>query len=335
MQKSAPDIRFNHKRGVWEVRWSERQAGGVWRSRAISTGETTEAGARAFLSTWIATDRELDRQGSSLTLREVLDLYLAAHPEHKRPLWHAREALGDMSAEGLDPQAVLRWRLSRLAEVTEATTRRQLVALKGALRWAKEHALIQTVHNHRLPRHGERRELFLDEEQEGVFYAHAMGLSIGKRVLDPITIFVALALDTGARAGAIMELEAKRVSLDRGQIDFRVPGQRVTGKRRAVVPISKRLLPLITRALEETPRGLLVRASRQINARFRTFAGATPFPWVTPHVCRHTFATLNVRAGVPLEVVAELLADDPATVARVYRHHRPDWMRADIDRRWA
>jgi integrase len=47
-------------------------------------------------------------------------------------------------------------------------------------------------------------------------------------------------------------------------------------------------------------------------------------PWVTPHIMRHTFASLLVSAGESIYKVAVWLGDDVTTVQRHYGHLTPD-----------
>ena len=51
----------------------------------------------------------------------------------------------------------------------------------------------------------------------------------------------------------------------------------------------------------------------------------------TPHTCRHSFATLALMAGRTLQDVADIMADDPATVARIYKHAYIPHQRKVID----
>ena len=49
---------------------------------------------------------------------------------------------------------------------------------------------------------------------------------------------------------------------------------------------------------------------------------------VTPHVLRHTCATMLAMKGRPLDEIADFLAADPATIHKHYRKHQPDYLRA-------
>jgi integrase len=68
-----------------------------------------------------------------------------------------------------------------------------------------------------------------------------------------VRLFVILALTTGARMGAILDLTWDRVNLKHGTIDFNPPGRDKSNKRRTVVPINSRL----REALEEAQKAAL------------------------------------------------------------------------------
>jgi integrase len=114
------------------------------------------------------------------------------------------------------------------------------------------------------------------------------------------------------------------------------------------VPISDRLRPVIERAVRETESdhvlgwsGAIKRAfgtACRVAARRLSEAGhhesarklATQ---VTPHVLRHTYATMALRHGVTLWDVAGVLGDTVETVRAVYGHHSPEHLRRAVNYR--
>ena len=327
-------LKFNDRRGVWEVRWSERTPSGGWRSRAISTGEAQKRPAEAFLREFQRVERERETHGGTTPIRDLVDAYVKAVPGQRWNLHQIKTHLGDHTPTQLSHQDFL---VLETHVPNPGTRRRYLGALRAALNWAADHGLCEETHlpEFDLPPPNSPRELFLDEVEEADFYGRAMWDSVQRKTLSRVTRFVALALDTGARRGAIEGLTWDRVDLDKGRIDYREPGRPVTRKRRGVVPISERLGPVLERAARERTSKLSpVVGQGAIKKAYETWVRETPYSWATPHVLRHTFATLLIRAGVDVTEVAELLADDPATVMRVYRHHRPDWLRQAVNGRW-
>ena len=51
---------------------------------------------------------------------------------------------------------------------------------------------------------------------------------------------------------------------------------------------------------------------------------AQKVPWVTPHIMRHTFASLLASAGVSIYKIAKWLGDDVRTVQRHYAKLLPN-----------
>jgi integrase len=145
---------------------------------------------------------------------------------------------------------------------------------------------------------------------------------------------VALALDTGARKGAIHDLTWDRVDFARRQIDFQPPGRTLTKKLRPTVPISDRLLRVLQAAHAEASKhgpahGPVLNRS-DLSTGYALFTKSIGMPWVTPHVCRHTWATLAADRGVPLSKVALMLGDSPQTVAKYYVNLTVDDLRGVV-----
>jgi integrase len=67
------------------------------------------------------------------------------------------------------------------------------------------------------------------------------------------------------------------------------------------------------------------------NRALQTFGRKHGVPWLTPHVCRHTWATLAARGGVDPYAIAGVLGDTLATVTANYLHHAPDHLRSAIN----
>lgn len=233
-------------------------------------------------------------------------------------------------------------------DVSPSTIRREFTALLAAFHYAVKTRALDPRHVPYIPLPPEAapRDRWLTEEQENEFHALAMGLSAGKPRLDPITLFVAIALDTGARKSAILGLTWNRIlTYPTMTIDFRERGNAAPkNKRRVVVPIANRLLPTLERAARDAqkygghgkgyvsltePR--LFPANMDFQKRFSRWVKTTPYSWVTPHVMRHTMATRLLQNGVSIWLTAGILGDTPATVVRVYGHHAVENQRAAIN----
>lgn len=56
-------------------------------------------------------------------------------------------------------------------------------------------------------------------------------------------------------------------------------------------------------------------------------AGIDEMGWPTPHILRHTRATLMLRAGVPVQEVADYLGATPAMILKVYGHTASEYQK--------
>src|SRR5262249_59089260 len=68
-----------------------------------------------------------------------------------------------------------------------------------------------------------------------------------------------------------------------------------------------------------------------VSRDFRIFTKAIGMEWVTPHVLRHTWASLAAINGVPLFEIAKVLGDSLAMVEKVYVHLTPNYLVAAVN----
>ncbi len=109
-------------------------------------------------------------------------------------------------------------------------------------------------------------------------------------------------------------------------IHYDVPGRIKTKKRRASVPISKALRPVLERALAERTGPYVLDNTAEIWKAIAGIAEAARVEGVSPHVLRHTAATHMSRRGVPLWIVANVLGNRLNMVEKVYAKHCPQAM---------
>jgi len=148
---------------------------------------------------------------------------------------------------------------------------------------------------------------------------------------------------SGLRLGEALGLRHEDLRLRAGEVrvlprEGNANGARVKGLKGRVVPVQPALLDLYADYMEAEygaldcdyvfvnlfgePRGApMTRAN--VNSLVRRLRARTGIAHFTPHVLRHTYATRLLRAGVPIEVVAELLGHaSPQTTAETYSHLR-------------
>lgn len=154
-----------------------------------------------------------------------------------------------------------------------------------------------------------------------------------------LAIFVVLALNTGARRGELLGLEWSRVDFDNALMLLE-PEHTKSRKRRSI-PLNDACL-MVLREMREWQFERLPSARHVFSwerGRITTFKTA----WATAlrvagindfrvHDLRHTCASWLVMAGVPLQVVKDLLGHSSVTVTEKYAHLAPTETRAAVQK---
>lgn len=243
-----------------------------------------------------------------------------------------RRGLGQVSARDRDAvaRAVTRHVARRRRQVRDSTIRRELITLRAALRlaWKRGKLPAQPYINVLQPAPPRQRWLTPEEARQ-----------LLDRIDEPLVeLFVHLALRTGARRGAILELTWDRVDFVQGAIDYHAPHPRAgRRKARAVVPMPPRLAKLLRQAQRRAPDGeprVVPLSGRAINQRLAKAAAAAGLTGVTAHVLRHTVATwlLGERSTVSLVHASRLLGHRSVTITeQVYAHLMARHLRGAAD----
>ena len=355
----VPDTRLAVNRsGVWEIRWVEVDEQGRSRSRSHSCRTKDRAVAEQARQAWIVAGMQVQRvtAGSVRTVRDLVDAYLQdkgfdeVSSSAGRNLRQVVAGLGDLMAAELTTERLAAFRLGRLAAVTSGTVRRELVQLKAVLAWAREAKVLPEDVKPKitLPPEGAAKTRFLSESEEEQVWAAAAArfFDTSKPFRERrIGLFVCLALETAARMEAILGLTWDRVDTTRWVIDFRDPQKAVSNKRRVPVPVSDRLLPVLSRHMLDMamrPGGLTADGGYvlghpgKVQKAFEAFraglvgVGVASF---TIHDMRRTWASLRLQWGVPIEEVAGVLGDTVAVVEKHYAHFIPGYLRSAVNAR--
>ena len=150
-----------------------------------------------------------------------------------------------------------------------------------------------------------------------------------------LAFFILMALYTAARKEALLTLQWSQVDLERGIIDLNKPGEKITNKRRAIVPIPNRLMTFLriarSRASENCADEYVInyygKPVLRIDQSFRRVVADAGLKGVTPHTLRHTAATWMAQAGVPLWIIAKYLGHSSSrTTEKIYAHHNPSFL---------
>ncbi len=225
----------------------------------------------------------------------------------------------------------------RSSGVSDGTIRKELGVLRQALRWhdPKNAPAIE------LPPSPPPRERHLTRDE----YIKLLESCDAPH----LKLFIRLALNTGARKGALLDLTWDRVDLERGLIALSKGVQ--TNKRRATVPINGTLKTALLESRKGNISGYVIeyrgkpvkdikigfakacqRASgATIHAkRGRWWAEGGNEKWddVTPHTLRHTAAVWMAEGGIPISEIAQFLGHTNINITyKVYARFTPDYLR--------
>ena len=201
---------------------------------------------------------------------------------------------------------------------SNSTVRTELELLRACLRWhyGKEAPQITA------PSPSKPRDRYLTKEEAAKLLEH---------IETPhVRTFVNLALATGARMTAILELTWDRVDFTHGTIDFNPAGRDPTNKRRTIVPMNAKARDALTIAYEARQTDHVIEyGEKPVASVKRAVAAAARRAGVpcSPHVFRHTAGVWMAQADVPMQKIAQFLGHTSTRVTEsVYARYSPRFM---------
>ncbi|MEM9167420.1 MAG: site-specific integrase [Planctomycetota bacterium] len=236
--------------------------------------------------------------------------------------------VGELTLEAQERYVSWRRRDTRHTEhgVSDGTIRRELGVLRAALSYARRHGRLREVPYIMDLREPPPRERYLTPREFQRLLAEC-------KQTPHLWLFTLLATHTMQRPGAVLELTAGQIDLERNRINFLPPGTVQSQKRRPVVPITATLRPHLHRAIENSASGHIIEWKGQpvkcVRIAFRKAAKRANLKDVTPYTLRHTGATLAAAAGVPLRQIAGMLGHSELRTTERYAKHSPDFL-ADV-----
>lgn len=146
-----------------------------------------------------------------------------------------------------------------------------------------------------------------------------------------VRLFVVLAVTTGARMSALLDLTWGRVHLDKSFIDLNPAGRDTSNKRRAVVPIAKRADSELRSALEAAMTDYVIEyAGGPVKSIKKAIQAAAKRSGVqcSAHVFRHTAGVWMAEADVPMQKIAQYLGHTSTRVTETtYARYSPTFMK--------
>jgi integrase len=146
-----------------------------------------------------------------------------------------------------------------------------------------------------------------------------------------VRLFIILAITTGARMGALLELRWDQVDFKHRILNFNQQSREQTNKRRPELPLNARAYA----ALEEAAKGALTefviewdgQPLKSIKKAIRMAAGRSDVP-CSPHVFRHTAGVWMAQADVPMQKISQFLGHTSTRVTeRTYARYSPSFMK--------
>ena len=348
-KNKGPHLWWRADRGEWTIRWYER---GIRRIATTGTSDRREAeAALARHLVEVGRPPERPRDPHERLIADVLADYgdergyVVADPKRLAfsiaPLvayWGAKpvSAIREASCRA--------YQRNRLG-IGAGTVRRELGTLQAALNHDHRQGRLTVPVWVWKPSPPAPKDRWLTRQEAAALLRAARR---DRRARLYLPLFILVGLYTGARKEAVLALRWHQVDLDHGLIDFRDPGKADTNKRRAMMPIPRRLMTLLRLARRRgSDVGYVIARppSKPRTGRSLPEAHTAPRPLanirhgfdgavrraglqgVTPHTLRHTCATWLTMSGVPMEETARWLGHTSyATTERVYAHHAPDYL---------
>jgi integrase len=281
--------------------------------RRTSTGTEDRAEAQRILDAFLdARARPVDPTVAQLLDARYRDCETRGVVRLDNIRWQhrwLREHFGHLRPADLTQPCLERYWRARGQHPT--ALRRELEELRATLR----HAHLRYDHI-ALPANRPPGDKWLSEEQ-------AARLVEAAGAIHHIRLWCLIALITGRRKGAILDLTWDRVDLDRAVIDFDNPDRQRTKKRRGAIGIPRALVAALRDARQVAVtshviewRGKPVKGIEGGFAKVRKAAGLAA--WVTPHVLKHTCIS-RLAERWPVDKIADYTETHPETVRRIYR----------------
>ena len=139
-----------------------------------------------------------------------------------------------------------------------------------------------------------------------------------------VKLYLILAWTTAARPSHILSLHWSQVDFDLRVLHLAKPGEMVSNKRKAVLPINEDLMSALTEMKPLARTDFIIEHNgkpvNSIRNGVKRAAERAGFPEMSQYAIRHSAASHMAMSGVPLEQIALYMGDDVATVRKHYLH---------------
>lgn len=302
--------RHRHSLGTDDPREAERQAPALYAELTARRGDTVaalweaylaEMDGRAIVPTMRHTWKALSARFGPMTPQSISIADCRAHTEERRKQKTKQTPTG----------------------VSDGTIHTELGHLRMVLVWAEKRGLIDRAPHIERPSKPKPSERHLSKEEARRLIEHA--------TTPHVQLFIILALGTGARSAALLQLTWDRCDFIRGLIDLRNPQITTPHKGRAIVPMNRTVRAALERAKPGAMTDHVIEwAGEPVASVKRALAASARranLGNVSPHMLRHSAAVHMAEAGVSMEEIAQYLGHSDVNVTRrVYARFSPTFL---------
>jgi integrase len=239
--------------------------------------------------------------------------------------WKAlRERFGHLSGDAItDADCRAHADARRKAGIKDGTIHTELGHLRMVLNYAVKKKLLETASHIERPAAPPPSEKYLTRAQCKALIRAAE--------FPHVKLYLILALSTGARNGALLDLTWDRVDFARGKIDLRNPEIAVPHKGRAIVDMTD----TVRKALQEAKAGAMSpyviewggKKVASVKRGLHRAAMLAKVGHVSPHMLRHSVAVHLAESGTPMELIAQTLGHSNVDVTRrIYARFSPNYL---------
>lgn len=234
--------------------------------------------------------------------------------------------LGHLAADNLDDRAVATYGQGR--GLSRGSVRRELGLLRAALHLAQRRRLIDRVPAFTLPASPPHRDRWLTRNE----VAALLWAARGQPAAGQLQRLILIALYTGARRQAVLDLTWRRIDLNSQTLSLNPAGRSQTAKRRPALPIAPRLAQHLARwRAHATDLDARVVGPPGFHGNLRRGWEATVeksrLQNATLHTLRHTAGAWMAQAGVDLRIIAAFLGHSLTRTTEIYAHLHPTALR--------
>jgi integrase len=321
-----PEYRLCLYRGKFAVTWVDEKHGR--QRRSLGTADRSEAN-RLLVDFEVAQTR-----AQAKAEPQTIGSLWAAYRKHAegRPvavtMGHEEKALKErffhLPPEGIKDALVDEHINARREQGrSDGTIWTELGHLRIVLSWSVKKGLIDKAPYVKRPKQPAPKRDYLTRDQFNLF--------LSKCEHPHLRRFVIIAMTTGARASAILDLTWDRVDFERGLIDLSTESENKR-KNRPTVPMNRSLRAALAEAKEGSIGRYVVEwAGEKVGSVKKGISAAAKrakLGFVTPHVLRHSAAVWMAEGGRDMEEIAQYLGhSDSRITARVYARFSPQFLR--------